>query len=97
MSTFTITTLSGDKERVSLPKPHYTAAARGQQDFTGVWITGLYSGPRTGRRFAETYSIWENQRGGCAGTSVRELDDSEYLDYCRRAGTEPVGVVATAA
>ena len=96
MTTATISNLYGDTERVSLPQAHYAAAARGQQDFTGVWITGLYSGPRTGRRFAETYSIWQNSRGGTTGTSIRELDESEYLDYCRRVGTEPAHVAATA-
>lgn len=97
MTTATITNLFGDNERVSLPAPHYRGKASGQQDFTGIWITGLYSGPRTGRRFVETYSIWQSSRGGTTGTSIRELSESDYLDYCQRVGCEPMHVEASAA
>lgn len=90
MTTHTITNAFGEKERVSLPAPHYTAEARGQSDFTGIWITALYSGPKTGRRFARTDSIWENrQTGGMVGTRIHELEESQYLDYCERVGCEP--------
>ena len=94
--TTTILNLSGKLERVSLPTPHYSASASGEAEFTGVWITGLYSGPRTGRRFAETYSIWDNGRGGHTGASVHELDESEYLRYCDIVRCEPVHCASAA-
>ena len=96
MNTATITNLRGDSERVSLPLPHYSVPADGQPEFTGVWITALYSGPRTGRRFVKTYSCWIARDGRCAGTTIRELDESDYLDYCERVGCEPAHVAATA-
>ena len=98
MTTKTITKLNGDHERVSLPIPHYTAPARGEQLCTGVWITGLYSGPRTGRKFVRTYSIWQRRNGhGVVGETLQELNAAEYLHYCNLVGVEPVNVSATTA
>lgn len=96
MTTRTITNLDGDYERVSLPAPHYTGPANGAEHFAGVWITGLYSGPRTGRKFVRTYSIWQSRNGyGVKGETLRELDETEYLEYCERVGCEPINVSAT--
>lgn len=95
--TKTIQNLFGEYERGTLPNPHYSAEATGPEDYTGTWITGLYSGPRTGRKFVRTYSIWDNGRGSCIGTNYSELDESEYLDKCDRVGCEPEHVEATLA
>lgn len=92
----TLQNLSGGLERVTLPQPHYEDDATGQQTYTGVWVTGLYSGPRTGRKFVRTYSIWDRGDGQTTGTTYRELDEAEYLDYCHRVGCEPQHVTPTA-
>ena len=99
MTTRTITNLAGDCERVSLPAPHFTHDTHGQENLsTGVWITGLYSGPRTGRKFVRTYSIWQSRNGyGVRGETYRELDESEYLEHCAIVDCEPVNVSATEA
>ena len=93
MST-TIENLHREYERVTLPKPHYETTATGKPEFTGVWIVALYSGRRTGRKFVQTYSIWDDGQGRNVGKTYRELDDSEYLRYCQRVGCEPVNVIA---
>lgn len=98
MTTRTVLNLDGEYERVTLPAPHFTFPATGAEHFTGVWITALYSGPRTGRKFARTWSIWQSRNGhGVRGETHRELDEAEYLEYCERVGCEPVNVAATEA
>lgn len=99
MTTKTITNLNGDSERVSLPAPHFTASPRGRENLsTGIWLTGLYSGPRTGRKFARTYSIWQSKTGyGVIGETYCELTEAEYLHYCNVVGCEPVNVAVTEA
>lgn len=95
MTTRTILNLAGDYERVSLPAPHYTGPANGAEHFAGAWITGLFSGPRTGRKFASTYSIHQRGNGrGVVGEIYCELNEAEYLRYCDRVDTEPVNVLA---
>ena len=97
MTTVTAINLQGDHERVTLPQPHYWKQARGQEDYGGVWITGIYSGPRSGRRFVETESIWDDGRhiGICVGTTFKEVSESEYLTACERVRCEPENVKAT--
>lgn len=86
----TITNLRGDNERISLPLPIYEAEPRGREHLgAGVWITGIYKGPRTGRMFLRTYSIWDRGDGAHVGTRVRELDQSDFLDYCQRVDINP--------
>lgn len=84
----TISNLSGEKERVSLPKPFFETKAQGQSDFTGVWITGLYYGKKTGRMFAETQSNWLDNKGYCIGTTYSELDRSDFLHYCQKVNVK---------
>lgn len=94
----TITNLHGEAERVTLPHPHYHRVSSGRrEDETGVWIEAIYSGPRTGRKFVRTYSIWDAGNGRTVGTTYREMDESEYLRLCERVGTEPVNVEETEA
>ena len=87
--TVTITNLSDERERVHLPEPFFTAEARGQEDFTGVWITGLFYGPRTHRMVAKTYSIWDDGHGRNVGERYRELDTSLFLHYCQKVRIDP--------
>ena len=87
----TIVNLNGENERISLPDPCYSAKASGQEDMgAGVWLTGLYRGPRTGRMIAETHSIWESGNSGrTVGTRFREVDTDEWLRLCGVAGIDP--------
>ena len=97
---YTITNLRGDAERITLPSAHYCQAARGFEHFTGVWITDLWAGPRTGRMFVRTYSIWQRAHndGRNEGYRIRELTLSEYLRYCDIVDCEPAAsIYATAA
>jgi len=95
----TITNLAGDSERVALPQPHFVEPSTNSSGYnntsTGVWITALYSGPKTGRRFIRTHSIWDRGNGMTVGTTYRELDESAYLAACERVRCEPVHVSAT--
>lgn len=87
----TVTTLNlhGENQRISLPRAHWT----GKHELSaGVWIKALFSGPKTGRRFAEYLSIWEIRNTGTTrGQYFEELDESEYLLRCEQVGTEPIG------
>ena len=76
-------------ERVTLPHPFYESSATGQEDYTGVWITGLYIGPRTKRMFVRTHSIWDDGHGRNVGTTYQEIDRSQMLEYCLKVGVEP--------
>ncbi len=90
----TITNLHGDRERVSLPTPQW----EGQVEIaTGLELIKLWSGPGTGRKFAETYSYWQNRRTQChTGQQYTELTESDYLHYCEQVRCEPSHVEATA-
>jgi hypothetical protein len=73
----------GSAERVTLPEPFYSAKAQGQEDYTGVCVTGLYYGPRSGRCFVETYSVWDDGTGRCQGDSISEVELSELLKIAK--------------
>lgn len=76
-------------ERVSLPKSIYESSKSGPEDFTGVWITGIWAGKISGRFFARTYSIWQSDNSGrCVGETYRELSKSDFLSYCKKTGTQ---------
>jgi hypothetical protein len=85
----TIQTGYDQAERIALPTPHWTGKREIQ---TGVTLEALYRGPRTGRMFARSYSIWDDGHGRNTGTIYRELDMSEYLRLCDKADIEPVNV-----
>ena len=94
----TVIALDGEKARVTLPKPHYVSDPRGPEDAgTGRWVTGLYVGPRTGRFFLRTYSIWMRSHNDSRviGTVYQEIGLSEYLTWCDVVGVEPSRVQAT--
>lgn len=94
MTTRTIENLAGVRERVSLPNPHYTG---NDKIGTGETLRALYSGPRTGRRFAHTYSIWEDRcanDGTTIGDVYAEIDEITYLRYCEIACCDPIGVIS---
>jgi hypothetical protein len=86
----TITNLRGENEYLSMSKPEYESSKCGQADYgTGVWLIGIFRGPKTGRMFISTDSIWDNGNGCCVGQRTREVDESEYLRACRVAGIDP--------
>lgn len=89
MATTTVTNLAGDTERVSLPRALEDSTCKRYS--TGIELSAIYRGPRTGRMFAEFYSIWDNGRGECRGTYVREITTPEFIEMCDRCGIEPVG------
>ena len=91
MTKVTLTNLYHEKERVNLPAPHFDTHRAGQEDFTGIWITALYAGPKTGRKFAQVWSIWEHNQGEI----YEELDEADYLKYCAKVGCEPENITAT--
>lgn len=91
-NSITVINLSGEHERVTLPQPEYSASKSGQADFgTGVWLTGIWRGPRTRRMFVRTHSIWASSKndGTNVGSRTIEVDESGYLRACEVAGIEP--------
>jgi len=79
--------LHGEREYVTLPQPLWED---GVSWGTGIKLQALYRGPRTGRRFIETYSIWEDrQTHGVVGTRIYEAEESEWLAACERANIDP--------
>jgi hypothetical protein len=87
----TITNLSGNAERITLPHPQFEAEVSGSEDWTGTWLTGLYVGPRSGRIVRRTYSIWQARDGGVTGETYDEIDKDTYLRMCQVVGIEPKG------
>jgi len=85
----TVILLMGERVRVTLPEPHW----EGRREIsTGIIAKALYSGRRTGRHFLQSYSIWDNGRGGNTGEQFRELEESDYLKICEKVDAEPVYV-----
>jgi hypothetical protein len=84
----TVENLRGDAERVTLPAPHWTGR---EESRAGVILQALYRGPRTGRMFARSFSMWQAAPGqGSRGTIYQELSESDYLRLCELAGCEPI-------
>jgi len=79
----------GTKIRVSLPAPHWTGRV---ETSSGIRLLALFSGVRSGRRFALSHSAWMRKDGSQEGEVYCELDDNGYLELCCRVGTEPVAV-----
>jgi hypothetical protein len=74
----------GDYVLMSLPAPLWEGKA---QIGTGVWLTGLYRGPRTGRTVARYMSSWVDSKTGLIeGESFAMCDNSTWLWYCETAG-----------
>jgi len=85
----TVILLDGERVRVTLPEPHWEGRC---EINTGIIAKALYSGKRTGRHFIQTYSIWDNGRGGNTGEQFRELEEADYLKICEKVDAEPVYV-----
>ncbi len=86
-----IRNLSEDREYINLPAPHYEADTAGEPEYSGVWITALYVGPKSKRKFIKTHSIWQDgQSSNIIGTRIRELSESEYLDMCDKVDCAPI-------
>lgn len=82
----------GNAERVTLPEPFYGefgVRPSGPEDYTGSWIIAMYYGPRSGRCFLETYSIWDAGDGSIIGTRIEEVTKPELLARCKRVSCEP--------
>ena len=90
----TIHSYSGECERVTLPTPHWTGKREIQ---TGVTLEALYRGPRTGRMFSRSYSIWADRsnNGANVGTQYQEIDLDQYLMLCDKVDTDPINVTPT--
>jgi hypothetical protein len=100
----TIVNLAGEHERVSLPTAHWhhpemiTASVYKilpslyREHFCGIWITALYAGPRSNRKFVRVYSTYESKTkpGTIVGDTYRELNNTEYLRYCDRLNILPL-------
>lgn len=55
---------------------------------TGIRMDRCWFGK--GRIIAQSYSIWDDGKGRCRGTSYRVISDpSEILDFCRQARIDP--------
>ena len=90
MTTQTVTCLDGEYRRINLPKPHWTGK---QVIGNGVTLFNLYSGPKTGRKFMDTFSCWQLENGsGVVGTKYVELDDSDYIRFCDIIGIDPENI-----
>ena len=85
----TVILLDGERVRVTLPEPHWEGRC---EISTGIIAKALYSGRRTGRHFMQTYSIWDNGRGGNTGEQFRELEEADYLKICEKVDAEAVYV-----
>jgi hypothetical protein len=85
----TVILLDGERVRVTLPEPHWEGRC---EISTGIIAKALYSGKRTGRHFLQSYSIWDNGRGGNTGEQFRELEEADYLKICEKVDAEPVYV-----
>jgi len=85
----TVILLMGERVRVTLPEPHWEGRC---EISTGVIARALYSGRRTGRHFLQSYSIWDNGRGGNTGEQFRELEEADYLKICEKVDAEPAYV-----
>ena len=85
-----VTNLQGEREYLSLPIPEYEHLGKGCKDWeSGVSLLAIWRGPRTGRTFIGTYSIWDNGRGAHVGYRVVEVDKQAYLRACDMAGIDP--------
>lgn len=78
-----VKTLNGEYKYISLPNPIYEKGLAQTYDFTGVKIMELFYGKKTGRFFVHLYSKWDNGKGGCVGDEYHELNESEFLRYCK--------------
>jgi len=76
----------GDSCYLSLPAPMW----EGREELnTGVWLTGLYCGKRTGRMVARFYSQWVDHKGRITGESFSRIHLSDWVTYCDLVGIDP--------
>jgi len=75
-----------DCRYLSLPTPMW----EGREELnTGIWLTGLYKGPKSGRMVARFDSQWVDQKGRMEGESFSRIYMSEWINYCEIAGIDP--------
>lgn len=71
---------------MNLPNPLWEGKER---ITTGVCLTGLYKGAKTGRMVARFDSQWVGSRGRIEGESFAQIDAGTFLEYCEIAGIDP--------
>ncbi len=76
----------GDCCYLSLPAPLW----EGKEELnTGIWLTGLYKGPKSGRMVARFYSQWVDHKGRITGEYFSRIYLSDWVTYCELAGIDP--------
>jgi len=76
----------GDSCYLNLPAPLWEGR---EQINTGVWLTGLYKGPKSGRMVARIDSQWAGLHGRTAGEHFERCYLANWIDYCELAGIDP--------
>lgn len=71
---------------MNLPKPLWEGKER---ITTGICLTGLYKGAKTGRTVARFDSQWVDGQGRMEGESFAQIEPSTWLEYCEIAGIDP--------
>jgi hypothetical protein len=76
----------GDSGYMSLPAPMW----EGKEELnTGIWLTALYRGKKTGRMVARFYSQWVDHKGRITGEYFSRIFTSDWVNYCELAGIDP--------
>lgn len=70
----------------NLPAPLWEGR---EQINTGVCLTGLYKGPKSGRMVARFYSLWVDRQGRVTGEYFSRIYLSDWVTYCELAGIDP--------
>lgn len=74
----TAITSTGESIRITLPPAAWTGS---DSCGTGITREAVYVGPRSKRVVVETYSIWDDGKGGHQGTAYMLIEDDETLAF----------------
>jgi len=81
-----VSDLHGNCDYLSLPAPLW----EGKKEISvGVWLTGLYKGPKTGRMVARFDSRWVDHKGRITGEYFSRIFICDWVNYCDLAGIDP--------
>lgn len=88
----TIENDQGEEIRATLPP----AIWEGRKEITtGVQLTGLYYGPKSGRKIARYYSQWDNGHNVCVGDYFYEFlahNSEDWILVCDKVEIDAPGV-----